>query len=283
MTARTAALSSAALCAFAANSLLCRAALGAHSIDGLGFTAVRLGAGALVLGLLAHGFAAPISEGASWRAALALFGYAIAFSLAYVRIPVGAGALAAFGAVQVTMVGAALLGGYRPPLREWAGLLLALAGLVGLTLPGLGRPDALGLALMIAAGACWGVYSLLGRKAGPALPANAASFARTVPLALAALALGSVVEAPHFTRGGVLLAAVSGAVTSGVGYAVWFAALRGLSATQAALLQLVVPPLAALGGLLLLHEAPSARLVACGLLIVGGIGLGLARSGPTRT
>jgi drug/metabolite transporter (DMT)-like permease len=277
MTARTAALSAAALCAFAANSLLCRAALGPHSIDGLGFTAVRLVSGALVLGLLAHGVAAPLSESASWRAALALFGYAIAFSLAYVRIGVGTGALAAFGAVQVTMVGAALAGGYRPPAREWAGLLLALLGLVGLTLPGLTRPDAPGLFLMIGAGACWGAYSLLGRGAGPALPANAAAFARTVPLALAALAAGGAVARPHFTGRGVLLAVVSGAVTSGLGYAVWFAALRGLSATQAALLQLVVPPLAAAGGLILLHEAPSARLVLCGLLIIGGIALGLVR------
>jgi drug/metabolite transporter (DMT)-like permease len=236
-------------------------------------------AGALVLAALARGVAAPGSESGSWRAALALFGYAIAFSLAYSRIGVGLGALAAFGAVQVTMVGAALARGYRPAGAEWAGFALAVLGLVGLTLPGLARPDALGLALMITAGACWGAYSLIGKSGGAPLPANAAAFARTVPLALLALAVGTAWTAPHLSARGAALAVVSGAVTSGLGYAVWFAALRGLRATQAALIQLSVPPLAAAGGLLWLKEAPSPRLVVCGALILGGIGLGLLARG----
>jgi drug/metabolite transporter (DMT)-like permease len=275
--ARTAALTATAMCAFAANSLLCRAALGARAIDPLGFTAVRLLAGAAVLALFARGIAAPVSERRAWVSGAALFVYAIAFSLAYTRIGAATGALALFGAVQVTMIGWAVTRGQAPEAREWVGLVLALAGLLGLTVPGLTAPDPAGLALMVAAGAAWGAYSLMGRGAGAPLPANAAHFARALPMAIAAALAGSAWSAPHATGKGLLLAAASGAVASGLGYAVWFAALRGLRATQAALVQLSVPPLAAVGALVLLDEPPSARLVVCGVLILGGIGLALAR------
>ena len=292
------------MCAFAANSLLCRAALGARAIDALSFTTVRIVSGAAVLALIARG--SPASGGSRrksipalgprgltpvpgcapeppspvrrpWALAAALFGYAIAFSLAYTRIPAAVGALALFGSVQACMIGWGAVSGHAPSPREWLGLMLALAGLVGLTLPGLSAPDPLGFGLMVAAGACWAVYSLLGRTSGAALASNAASFARAVPLALATSLAGAAASAPHASARGALLALASGAVTSGLGYVVWYAALRGMSATQGALVQLSVAPLAALGGVLLLAERPGPRLLACGLLILGGIALALTR------
>ena len=176
---------------------------------------------------------------------MALFAYAIGFSLAYLRIPAGTGALLLIAAVQVTMLAGGLLGGERPPPREWAGHGLALVGLVFLTRPGLAQPDPLGAALMMGAGVAWGLYSLLGRGAGNPLALNASHFARSVPLALLGSAVGFAVASPHLTPLGAGLALTSGALTSGVGYAVWYAALRGLGATQAAIVQLSVPPVTA--------------------------------------
>src|SRR5262245_9373494 len=165
------------MCAFAANSLLCRAALGARAIDPFTFTLARIASGALVLALIVRRAAPgrpPVPR--PWALAGALFGYAIAFSLAYTRIPAAVGALALFGSVQACMIGWGAVSGQAPSAREWTGLALALGGLVGMTLPGLSAPDPLGFVLMIAAGACWAVYSLLGRAAGAPLPANASSF-----------------------------------------------------------------------------------------------------------
>ena len=271
MSRRAGLLSAAAMAAFAANSLLCRAALGSGRVDATTFTSLRLVSGALVLAVLAarggkggHG---------SWASAAALFGYALAFSLAYLRIPAAAGALLLFGAVQATMIGWALVCGERPPPLEWLGLATALAGLLVLTRPGLAAPDPLGSGLMAAAGVCWGVYSLRGRGSGDPLGANAAHFARAAPLALfaslAALALG----APRLSLAGAVLAVASGALASGLGYALWFAALRDLTATQAAIVQLTVPPLAALGAVLFLGETLSLRLALAGALILGGVAL----------
>lgn len=276
MTARTGALAAAAMCAFAANSLLCRAALGARLIDPVSFTAVRIVAGAVVLTAVSRR-AADVSRG--WPLALALFGYAIAFSLAYTRIPAAVGALALFGTVQAAMIGWGAVIGHAPTVREWIGLLLALGGLVGLTLPGLSAPDPLGFALMVAAGLCWAVYSLLGRTSGAPLAANAASFGRAAALAVAASLAALAVAPPHANGRGLALALVSGAITSGLGYVAWYAALRGLTPTQGAVVQLSVAPLAALGAVVLLAEAATPRLVACGALIVGGIGLALASRG----
>ncbi len=276
MTLRTAGLAAAAMTAFAANSLLCRAALGAQAVDALTFTSVRLASGALVLALVVRGRSGTRDAFAAWRLGAALFAYAIGFSLAYTRITAGVGALLLFGAVQVTMIGGGLVAGERPTTREWLGLGLALAGLVGLTFPGLTAPDPGGAAFMLAAGVAWGVYSLGARAGGEPLAANAASFACSVPLALVAQGVGFVRMPPKVTAAGLALAVTSGAVTSGLGYALWYAALRGLTATQAAIVQLSVPPLAALGAVALLGEALGARLIVSGAAVLGGIAVALA-------
>ncbi len=276
----TAGLTAAAMLAFAANSLLCRAALGGGHADAASFTTLRLAGGACALGILVRARSAPVPVPRfAWGSAVALFAYAIGFSLAYRRIPAGVGALLLFAAVQLTMVGAGLRAGERPPALEWAGLVLSIAGLVVLTCPGLARPDSLGAALMLGAGAAWGLYSLRGRGTRDAIATNAASFARAVPLALVASAVGTSVGATHLSPAGVGLALASGALASGLGYAVWYAALRGLTATRAALVQLSVPPLAAAGGVLLLGESFSPRLIVAGVLILGGIALAVAGRG----
>jgi drug/metabolite transporter (DMT)-like permease len=272
----TAALTGAAMIAFAANSLLCRAALAGGEADAASFTTLRLASGALALGALARarGSASPPSR-LAWGSAVALFGYALLFSLAYLRIPAGAGALLLFAAVQLTMIGAGLRSGERPRALEWVGLAVSLAGLVLLTRPGLTGPDPTGAALMLGAGVAWGVYSLRGRGAVDAVAANASAFARAVPLGLATSAAFGLLATTRLTLAGVMLAIASGALTSGLGYAVWYAALRGLSATRAAIVQLSVPPLAAVGGVLALGEDLSLRLVLASVLILGGIALAI--------
>lgn len=274
---RTAALTALAMLAFALNSLLCRAALAGGHADATSFTALRLasGAGALVLLARARG-AAPPPARAAWGSALALVAYAMLFSLAYLRISAGTGALLLFAAVQLTMIGAGLRAGEPPGALEWAGLAVSLSGLVLLTLPGLSRPDPLGAALMLAAGVGWGVYSLRGRGAFDPVAANAAGFARAALLGLAPAAALLATGMAHVTPAGAGLALVSGAVTSGLGYAVWYAALRGLAATSAAIVQLSVPPLAAGLGALLLGERVTLRLTLASVLILGGIGLAVA-------
>ncbi len=265
------------MCAFAANSLLCRAALASGQADAASFTTLRIASGALALGLLARasGARAPAAWPA-WRAALALFAYAILFSLAYLRISAGTGALLRFAAVQLTMVGASLVAGERPRLLEWLGLAVSFAGLLVLAGPGLERPDLAGSALMLAAGAAWGVYSLRARGAGAPIAANAASFARALPMALAASAAFAALAAPRLTLVGAGLAAASGALTSGLGYALWYAALAGLTTARAAIVQLSVPPLAAIFGVLALGESLSLRLAFASVLILGGIGLAVS-------
>lgn len=268
-----------ALCAFAANSLLCRGALGARHIDAASFTTIRLVAGALTLGLLRAARAVPVPAAtgtANPWSALALFAYAIAFSFAYLRIGAGIGALVLFGSVQATMLGTGIVrDGERPRTREWIGLTCAAGGLIALTAPGSTAPDPVGCALMALAGVAWGVYSLRGRGTVNPLDTTAGNFALAVPLAL----LCSVVTIgrEHVTSQGALYAAASGSIASGVGYAVWYAALRGLTATRAAIVQLLVPVLAAVGGALLLAEAPSLRLCAAGAAIVGGVALAILR------
>src|SRR5260221_8122894 len=262
--------------AFAANSLLCRAALGARAIDALTFTSVRLVSGAGVLALRVRGRWGTRGGFTAWRLGAALFAYAVGFSLAYTRITAAVGALLLFGAVQATMIGGGLVAGERPRAREWLGLGLAMAGLIGLTFPGLTAPDPAGAAFMLAAGVAWGVYSLAARSSGEPLAANAASFACGVPLALVAQGVGLWAMSPRGTATGLALAIASGAVTSGLGYAVWFAALRGLTAAQAAIVQLSVPPLAALGAVVLLGEALGARLIASGAAVIGGIAVAFA-------
>ncbi len=259
---------------FAANSLLCRAALGRGLADAASFTSIRLVSGAIALGLLVRVFGRNTSGSRDIRAAASLFVYALAFSMAYTRIPAALGALLLFGAVQVTMVGRGIVAGERPGASEWVGIVLSLGGLVALTLPGVRQGDPTGSMLMIGAGIAWGVYSLIGRSSrSEPLAATAAHFAYAAPLAVVASLVSVGFGAPHLSAPGLGLAVASGALASGGGYAIWYAALRGLSTTRAALVQLSVPPLAALGAVFLLGEDVTLRLVLSAAAILGGIAL----------
>ncbi len=277
---KTGVLTLLALTGFAANSLLCRAALenGATRIDAASFTSIRLISGALVLWLLLRmrGSKDAVRRG-SWGSALALFAYAAGFSLAYVRIPAGVGALILFGCVQATMLGVGLFRGERPRALEWLGLALALGGLIALRLPGATAPDALGATLMAGAGVAWGVYSLRGRGSQEPLAATAHNFLLGVPWVLGFAALSAVAGrwTPHGTAGGVGLAVASGALASGVGYSLWYAALPHLSSARAAVVQLCVPVLAAVGAVLLLGEPLTLRLLVGGSALLAGVLLSL--------
>lgn len=279
----TLALTALALTGFAANSLLCRAALRPRAIDAASFTLVRIGCGALVLALLVRARRDVGGGGrdGSWRAALALFGYAIAFSLAYLRLSAGVGALILFGCVQATMVGGGWRAGERPRPAQLAGLALACAGLVGLLAPGLdaaGAPDPLGAALMALAGIAWGVYSLLGRGGTRPLAATARNF--RLALAPAALLGACALPWAHASARGLALAAASGGLASGIAYSLWYAALRALGATQAAAVQLAVPVLTAILGILFLGEPASVRLALAGSVLLAGVALAIRR-GPS--
>ena len=283
MTPRTAGLTGLTLVAFAANSWLCRAALVSDSIDPASFTAVRLGTGAAVLAALAwRGRDAESRAAGSYRSAAALFGYALLFSLAYLELDAGMGAMLLFGAVQATMLLGGLADGHRPSSGEGLGLAVALAGLVWLTAPGRTAPQPWAAAGMALAGVAWGIYSLHGRGARRPLAANAGNFARTLPAALAAVAVAVAMGAGHAGGRGLALAAISGGLTSGLGYALWYAALPGLSPVQAGVVQLAVPVLAAAGGVALLGERISGRLVGAGALVLGGIALAVLSRRPAR-
>jgi drug/metabolite transporter (DMT)-like permease len=276
-------LTALAMLAFAANSLLCRLALQQDRIDPASFGAIRLVAGALVLAVAMRRkrqSSAPGQWRAQFTAAALLFAYVALFSFAYVSLAAGTGALILFGAVQLTMLGAGLLAGERFTPAGWMGLALALAGLATLLLPGAAAPSLRGAVLMAGAGVAWGGYSLRGRGAADPLAATAASFLRAAPLGVL-LALGYAAHA-HADACGVGLAVASGALSSGLGYVVWYAALRRLTAMQAATVQLSVPPLAAFGGVLLLGEALTLRLGLASLAILGGIALVLGSRSARR-
>jgi len=273
VTLRAVALTGITLVAFAANSLLCRMALGPGLIDPVAFTVIRLGSGVAILVPLSASMSEPRPEGrlaGSWGSGLALFAYAMAFSLAYVSLETGMGALILFGSVQATMIGAALRQGERPRPQEWIGLVVAVAGLVYLVLPGITAPDPLGAALMIASGVGWGVYSLRGKGSSAPVAATAGNFARAFVMAIAGLLMSSA--ALHTSTRGAALAMTSGAITSGLGYVIWYIALRSLTATRAAIVQLAVPVIAAAGGIVVLGEKPSARLAIASVIILGGVG-----------
>lgn len=272
---RLAALVALALLAFAGNSLLARLALREGGMDAASFTGLRLASGALVLWALAAGWRRGQAGRGSWGSALALFVYAAAFSLAYVDLQAGAGALLLFGAVQVTMVGRGLWAGERLSAAQWLGLALALAGLAGLLLPGLSAPPLLPALLMLAAGVAWGVYSLRGHGAGDPVRVSAGNFLRTLPFA-AAFGLLMLAQA-RLDAAGVAYALASGALASGLGYALWYTALPSLRASTAASLQLAVPLLVALAGVAFLGEAPSLRLALAALAILGGVALVVRR------
>jgi len=264
-------LTLAALAAFAANSILCRLALGHELIDPMSYTVIRLVSGSMMLALLARAWHG------SWRAGLMLFLYAAPFSLAYVELTAGTGALIAFSAVQFTMIAASIVGGRHPVRGEWAGMLLAMIGLYVLVKPGLAAPSLVGALLMATAGVGWGFYSLIGRGSKDPLRDTAGNFARA---ALLSIILGMAARSlpgasSHWTTAGITLAVASGAITSALGYVLWYAALRHLAATRAALVQTSVPALSALGGILLLGEPVAPRLLIASLLILGGIVLAI--------
>ena len=264
-------LTSLAMLAFAGNSLLNRAGLLHHSIDPISFAAIRLLAGVLMLWLLVAWRRRRQPVRADLPAALALFVYLAGFSLAYLSLSAAMGALLLFGAVQVTMISAGLLAGERLRLLSGLGMLAALAGMLVLLLPGASAPALTPAAWMLLAGIAWGVYSLRGRGATDALAQTAVNFFWALPLM--ALLLGWHWSSLQLDAIGVCYAVLSGALASGVGYALWYSVVPALGATRAATVQLSVPLITALGGVLLLGEAISWRLLLALPLILGGIAL----------
>jgi drug/metabolite transporter (DMT)-like permease len=246
-----------------------------NAIDPASFTLIRILSGALVLLLLSRVRSREQQRSRSGRDVVSptsLFVYAIAFSFAYVRLTAGTGALVLFGAVQVTMLAAAIRAGERPRPIAWVGILLAVGGLVGLTFPGLDAPDPLGATLMAVAGVSWGVYTLRGRGATDPIGKTASNFGWSVPLAVVVWVVGTrIVGGAHADPRGLTLAAASGGVASGIGYAVWYTALPSLSATRAAILQLSVPAITAALAVVVLGETVSARLVLSSVAVLGGI------------
>jgi drug/metabolite transporter (DMT)-like permease len=280
---RTALFTIAALICFAANSLLTRGALGHALLDAPTFTIIRLATGAAMLAVLLRARGTPPVQRGTWTSAVALAGYAVAFTLAYTRIGAGVGALLLFGAVQVTMIATGLARGERPLIRDWVGLLLAASGLAWLTLPGASAPDLTGAALMVIAGASWGAYSIVGRGSRDPLAATAGNFWRATILGIAALAPVALFSNAHaITWGGVLLAAASGAIASGVGYTFWYSALTRLTAWRAALVQLTVPVMTALAAIVILAEPFTNRLLVATALVSSGVALTLVRPRDTR-
>lgn len=265
--------------AFAANSVLCRMALEAEAIDPASFTSLRLISGAVMLWLLTLFLTRSKTPAGSWESAAYLFSYAITFSFAYTSLSAGTGALLLFGSVQITMILWAVLVGERPMPGRWLGMAAALIGFIYLVLPGVTAPSPLGAALMTAAGISWGFYSLRRKGHTDPLAATAGNFLRAAPMAL----LVSVVmlAGTHVSARGIWLAVASGALASGLGYVVWYAALRGLTASGAAVVQISVAPIAALGGVLFLGETISTRLLVSSLLILGGIALALLSRRPS--
>lgn len=269
-----------AMLAFAANSLLCRLALGQGLIDAASFTAVRVVAGAATLSLIMlPRWRRRSRTPFDWRAGVMLFTYMVFFSFAYLSLSAGTGALLLFGAVQLTMFNTALRSGEHFSTLSWAGLGIAITGLVYLVSPGLSAPDPTGALLMVVAGIAWGVYSLLGRGARDPLEATAGNFILSVPLVIVVSLL--FFADSHITLAGVMWAVASGALASGLGYVIWYAALKGLTATRAATVQLSVPVIAAFGGVVLLSEQVTLRLVLASAATLGGVAIVLAQRSHT--
>lgn len=273
---RVALLTSLALICFASNSLLNRLALGKGAIDPASYAAMRLGSGATALFVIAslqRKNNQPLLRGSLISAAL-LFLYAITFSTAYLSLSTGTGALVLFGSVQITMIVVALRRGERPRMLEWIGLFLAIGGLVYLVSPGLTSPSLAGSALMTAAGIAWGFYTIRGRGSQNPLADTAGNFVYSVPMILIVFVLS--LKSIHISVDGFLYATLSGALASGLGYVIWYAALRGLATMRAATVQLSVPVIAAWSGVVFLAESVTVRLLFAGALILGGIALALA-------
>lgn len=278
---RTILLTAVAMAAFAANSILARLALGSGAIDAASYAGIRLASGAVVLGMLVmlrgkSGWRSLARLG-TWQQAAALLGYALAFSLAYQLLGASVGALILFASVQIGMVARAVLVGDRPGALEWLGLGMAGAAFVYLVSPGLAAPDPLGALLMVMSGLCWAAYSLLGRGSSQPLADTAGNFLRCLPVAVFLLVGGLALNAPRLD--GVIYAVASGAIASGLGYAIWYAALPELSRTRAAVVQLSVPVIAAFGAALFIGETVTPRLLVSSALILGGIALATLLAG----
>ncbi len=257
--------------AFAGNSVLCRIALKHTSIDAASFTSIRLISGAVVLWLIVSFFRRGSEGKGNWISAFALFAYAAGFSFAYISLTAATGALLLFGAVQATMIGYGLLRGERFNTQQLVGLILSLGGLVGLLLPGLSAPPLVGSVLMLIAGMAWGVYSLRGKSGGDPTRVTAGNFLRATLFTV--ILSAALISNSNLDIAGVGYAIASGAVASGMGYALWYFVLPALKATSAATVQLSVPVIAALGGIILLGEPITMRFVLASLAILGGIAL----------
>jgi drug/metabolite transporter (DMT)-like permease len=275
--ARAIAYTSVAMLAFAANSIICRLALRDTAIDPSSFTSIRLLSGAIAL-LVIFGLKRrnqSLRSHGGWISALMLFAYAICFSYAYISLSAGAGALILFGFVQATMITIGVWTGDRPSVFEWLGWSFAFGGMVWLILPGVEAPPPAGAMLMALAGIAWGVYSIRGRTESDALASTASNF--TLSLVMVLVLIAFTLSDAELSARGIALAIVSGALTSGLGYVIWYAALDYLSSMQAALVQLSVPAIATAGGVLLLAEPLSFRLLVSSALVLGGISLALVR------
>ncbi|MEH6551537.1 MAG: DMT family transporter [Pseudomonadales bacterium] len=269
--ARVVVLTLLAMIAFAGNSLLCRAALLYTDIDAASFTSIRLTSGAVLLLLLVRVRRGSFGREGNWLSALALFAYAAGFSFAYISLSAATGALLLFGAVQATMIGYGLWKGERLSVIQLLGLVLAIGGLVVLVLPGISSPPLFDSLLMLSAGLAWGIYSLRGNSAADSVNETTGNFLRAVPMAFV---LSMVMwDRTTLDSTGVLYAVLSGALASGVGYALWYTVLPALRAIDAATVQLSVPVIAAVGGVTLLAEPMSLRLILISLAILGGIAL----------
>jgi drug/metabolite transporter (DMT)-like permease len=264
-------LTSMALIAFAANSVLCRLALGSGAIDASSFTVVRLLSGSIVLLVIIGVTRKSSTQSAkgSWAASFMLFLYAVTFSYAYISLDTGTGALILFASVQITMILLSLISGTRLHFIEWIGVTVAFAGFVYLILPGVTTPSIMGFLLMTIAGIAWGIYTLKGRGSNAPLLDTAYNFFRTTPLVL--ILVISTISKANYSFEGILLAVISGGITSGIGYTIWYIALGGLSSTQAAVLQLSVPVIAAFGGVIFVAETITFRLAISATFVLGGI------------
>jgi len=260
-----------ALIAFAANSVLCRLALGSGTIDAASFTGIRLFSGAIALFIILSIKSSnkDLSSKGSWAASFALFLYAITFSYAYLLVDTGTGALILFGSVQISMILMSLISGTRLHLSEWSGVIIAFSGFVYLIVPSITTPSINGFILMTISGISWGVYTLMGRSSKNPLMDTTFNFLRTIPLVVL-LALYAM-QNLHFSSEGVILALLSGGITSGVGYTVWYIVLRDLSSTQAAVIQLSVPVIAAIGGVVFVAEVITSRLIISTAVVLSGI------------
>ncbi len=260
-----------ALIAFAANSVLCRLALGANTIDASSFTNIRLFSGAIVLLIILKlsGNRTHLKSKGSWLSGLILFLYAVTFSYAYITLDTGTGALIMFGSVQITIILLSIISGHRLIIYEWLGVTIAFLGFVYLILPGVSSPSLTGFFLMTIAGIAWGLYTLKGKESKNPLADTTFNFLRTIPFLIVLLIF--TVQNSYYTSEGIILAIISGGVTSGIGYTIWYMAIDGLTKIQTAVVQLLVPIIAAFGGVIFVAEKITFRLSLASTLILGGI------------